>query len=249
MPDLTSIGGVLDGFSASLSGALEPIREFMRTEPGSIGAIDADVPRRQVPFLDMLALFSGGLAGHDDALEAARTRLRDLGIAELLDPGIVGHLTPGEVADRVRQATGARCDARSYDAGENETFFLFAFAIMHHMAFVDRPVESQRIHGMIQLGRLLEWWRWRRLGLDQMVVREKTAAANRLKGAKMKAVPANRRRAIAHQLARRIKTKRTKAISARELAREVQASWPANEGNRPSYGAVRNYLEDFVAKS
>jgi hypothetical protein len=82
---------------------------------------------------------------------------------------------------------------------------------------------------------------------EELALRERAAAGNRRAGGATNAAAAEARRAIAHRLAAEIQAKRSHLMSGRALAEKVREAWPDDE-DRPSSGAVRNYLRNFLAK-
>ena len=117
-----------------------------------------------------------------------------------------------------------------------------------------------------RLGRLEERFFWR-FGVDARPARvarrwrcaEKDAIANRRRGGATNATDAQKLKAFAHRRAAEISRTRTKPMSDRGLAAAVHKTWLEKGGpllkerkdkppNPPSFGTVRNYLSDFVAK-
>ena len=117
-----------------------------------------------------------------------------------------------------------------------------------------------------RLGRLEERFFWR-FGVDHetgarreaLALSEKEAIANRRRGGATNATDAQKLKAFAHRRAAEISRTRTKPMSGRGLAAAVHKTWLEKGGpllkerkdkppNPPSFGTVRNYLSDFVAK-
>lgn len=145
-------------------------RGKLEYEPVSFGSIDA------------LRLSNGLLTGspmselnelfRDDLLPNAKARLDELGIPHLLDWNILRLRQPYEAHLAVLDALNVnRADAHDFDPAENEAWFLIAFIYFYHMARLsdeanDAPITDRSLSAIIDLGRLLEWWRWRREGHD-----------------------------------------------------------------------------------
>ena len=160
---------------------MKKFRELVSVR-GAIGSLDVTSTRWPSVGRDMDALFPSG--GTD--FSAAVARFSELGLSHLLGPNAVQYL--GKEEEQIAAALGVKhCTARRFDPKENEAFFLACFAELHlditrQWPLADVPLEgSGRLpqisppffNAVLRLGRLLEWWRWRHLDLDQRAAERK----------------------------------------------------------------------------
>lgn len=241
-----AIREILDAAQPMLDQVTAASRTFghlFATEAGAIGAIAGEVPVRQAVGLEQHMLFG------ETGLDAPLGRISDLGLSWLLDPEIIGSMLPGETDAATAAALEVpTCSIRSFDPRENEAWFLSAFVNLYFKSFGYTWSEGlgscHRTNSILELGRLLEWWRWRRLGLDQMAVREQNADKNRRKGGDKLVAEATPRRERARQIAQEILLRR-RVVSVRDLAHRVHEAWGSDDA--PSVETLRKrHLKNFV---
>ena len=98
----------------------------------------------------------------DPSLSPFEVRLQELGAGELLDNEFFGSIAPSEAYERLIESLAVdKAEIESFERSNNEAWFLFNFVTLRFLISEGKNPEIVNSNS-IQLGRLIEWWRWRR---------------------------------------------------------------------------------------
>ncbi len=141
-----------------------------------------------IPAVDSTRLFSDLLPS---GLTAVVARFHELQIGDLLEPEYwLGEDYLSDSDQRILVATGAVKATietheksnpkakQNFDLKNSEAWFLSNFVWYYSMAFGEAASPQFRLPFAIKLGRLIEWWRWRREGFDKVAYGKRRSEAS-----------------------------------------------------------------------
>ncbi|MGF1552613.1 MAG: hypothetical protein ACFBWO_08955, partial [Paracoccaceae bacterium] len=166
----------LEGITQEVERAVKPLSDLMKTKRQRVGSLDFELSETF-----WSATFDCEVMFPCDQLEELRKMLERRGLLHLYGNP---HLNIQQYYEVIMDACNANEASPRTDRIEDAEAWVLSEAIFLHWCAVDKNSDGDNddsinpdfeLNCLISLGRLLEWWRWRREGLDRMAAFQRKA--------------------------------------------------------------------------